>query len=311
MLNSMEMISRKNEGANLNYTYGDDVNDEQIQDQEINNNVLQNAANSSRDRRRRGFLVFFFAMAFMAIAVDYMTERRIEHACTNFIHWVEVHPLWGVLAVICVYIVATILFIPGAILTIGCGFAFRSAFDSTTKGVIFATVAVFFGAFLGSLCSFLLGRYLFRDWVLSLAAHYPVLRAIDRGTFCKTLVEQYKGFHTSDDAECFLILLFSCPESTGEEWIQNYDSATPISFDSVQCLGLYQWNHIHFLRRLRTGTGWNTSRYHYVLYGRSNSIKSDRHGIFFGKPTGSSCQLDWRSLVCFHWGFRSVVLLQN
>lgn len=36
------------------------------------------------------------------------------------------------------------------------------------------------GATLGSICSFLLGRYLFRDAVLRLASHYPVFRAVDR-----------------------------------------------------------------------------------------------------------------------------------
>jgi uncharacterized membrane protein YdjX (TVP38/TMEM64 family) len=40
--------------------------------------------------------------------------------------------------------------------------------------------AVFLGATLGSICSFLLGRYLFRDWVFHLAARYPLLQAMDR-----------------------------------------------------------------------------------------------------------------------------------
>ena len=134
-------------------------------------------------RRKRAFLGIFLALALVFIAIDYFTERRIEHACLAFIAWVAEHPMWGILAVICVYTLATILFIPGAILTIGCGFAFRSAFDSTTKGVAFASAAVFIGAFIGSLCSFLLGRYLFRDCVLRLASGYPVLQAIDRGRF--------------------------------------------------------------------------------------------------------------------------------
>ena len=140
-------------------------------------------ATASRLQQKRAFLGIFLALALSFIAIDYFTERRIEHACLAFISWVELHPFLGVLAVICVYTVATILFIPGAILTIGCGFAFRSAFDSTFKGVLFASTAVFIGAFIGSLCSFLLGRYLFRDFVLELASGYPILQAIDRGTY--------------------------------------------------------------------------------------------------------------------------------
>ncbi|CAB9506090.1 transmembrane protein 41A [Seminavis robusta] len=138
------------------------------------------AVGGTNGRRQRVILGLLLVVALAAIALDYFTKRRIEKACLGFIHWVEVHPLLGVLAVICVYALATILFIPGAILTVGCGYAFRSAFDSTAKGVMFATVAVFLGAFIGSLCSFLLGRYLFRDCVMQLASNYPILRAIDR-----------------------------------------------------------------------------------------------------------------------------------
>jgi len=45
---------------------------------------------------------------------------------------------------------------------------------------VLASTAVFFGAFLGSLATFLLGRYLFRDWVVRLAASYTIFRAVDR-----------------------------------------------------------------------------------------------------------------------------------
>ena len=40
--------------------------------------------------------------------------------------------------------------------------------------------AVFIGATCGSICSFLLGRYLFRGYVMRLAATYPIFRAVDR-----------------------------------------------------------------------------------------------------------------------------------
>lgn len=71
------------------------------------------------------------------------------------------------------------MFVPGSVLTIGTGFAFGSAFG-TFKGVIFASTAVFFGAFLGSVASFLLGRYLFRDCVVRMASSYPTFQAVDR-----------------------------------------------------------------------------------------------------------------------------------
>eukprot|EP00541_Cyclophora_tenuis_P007345 CAMPEP_0116577050 /NCGR_PEP_ID=MMETSP0397-20121206/20898_1 /TAXON_ID=216820 /ORGANISM="Cyclophora tenuis, Strain ECT3854" /LENGTH=256 /DNA_ID=CAMNT_0004106211 /DNA_START=95 /DNA_END=866 /DNA_ORIENTATION=+ len=86
----------------------------------------------------------------------------------------------GVLAVIVVYAVATVLFVPGSVLTIGAGFAFGASFNDTAKGVALASLAVFVGAFLGSVGSFLLGRYLFRDFVVQLASRYAVFQAVDK-----------------------------------------------------------------------------------------------------------------------------------
>jgi uncharacterized membrane protein YdjX (TVP38/TMEM64 family) len=47
-------------------------------------------------------------------------------------------------------------------------------------GVFIATTAVFVGASLGSIFSFLLGRYLFRDCVYRLTESYTLFQAIDR-----------------------------------------------------------------------------------------------------------------------------------
>lgn len=77
------------------------------------------------------------------------------------------------------HLFATVLFVPGSILTVGTGYAFGAAFG-TFMGVILASTAVFFGAFIGSVASFLLGRYLFRDCVVRLAASYPIFQAVDR-----------------------------------------------------------------------------------------------------------------------------------
>lgn len=76
------------------------------------------------------------------------------------------------------YFVATILFIPGAILTLGAGFIFASAF-SLGAGVVLGTIAVFIGASLGAIVSFLLGRYLLREQAIKLTKKYALFEAID------------------------------------------------------------------------------------------------------------------------------------
>merc|ERR1712151_153451 len=73
---------------------------------------------------------------------------------------------------------ATVLFIPGSILTLGSGFIFANVFG-LGFGVLLASVAVFIGASAGAIVAFLLGRYLLRDWVKTLTTKYPLFEAVD------------------------------------------------------------------------------------------------------------------------------------
>jgi uncharacterized membrane protein YdjX (TVP38/TMEM64 family) len=133
-----------------------------------------------RDIWVKRLVLLSLALLVIFVVVDSLTERHVEQASESFFQWVEQHPFSGVLAVVLVYALATICFVPGSILTIGTGFAFRSAFESFGKGLALASTSVFLGATIGSIGSFLLGRYLFRTWVMQLAASYPVFRAVDR-----------------------------------------------------------------------------------------------------------------------------------
>jgi hypothetical protein len=79
------------------------------------------------------------AIALAFVVADSFGDRTIEKFILTFLEWVEKHPYEGVLAVICVYIVATVLFVPGSILTLGTGYAFGSACDNTAYGVMLAS----------------------------------------------------------------------------------------------------------------------------------------------------------------------------
>ena len=72
------------------------------------------------------------------------------------LQWIDGLGLVGGLAFMAIYIVATIAFLPGSILTLGAGVIF---------GVVMGSVYVFVGATLGAIAAFLVGRYLARDWV--------------------------------------------------------------------------------------------------------------------------------------------------
>lgn len=72
------------------------------------------------------------------------------------------------------------LFIPGAILTIGAGFVFERAFG-LGAGIVCGTATVAIGASAGAVLSFLIGRYLLRDYVEHLAERYSIVEALDIG----------------------------------------------------------------------------------------------------------------------------------
>lgn len=63
---------------------------------------------------------------------------------------------WGPVIFVLLYVLATVLFLPGSILTLGAGVVF---------GVVKGSIAVSVAATLGATAAFLVGRYLARDWV--------------------------------------------------------------------------------------------------------------------------------------------------
>jgi uncharacterized membrane protein YdjX (TVP38/TMEM64 family) len=70
--------------------------------------------------------------------------------------WIKELGTLAAIAFILIYILSTILFIPGSILTLGSGALF---------GVIWGSVYVSIGSTLGGTLAFLVGRYLAREWV--------------------------------------------------------------------------------------------------------------------------------------------------
>lgn len=89
----------------------------------------------------------------------------------NALQWIDSLGTLGAIAFIALYIIATVAFLPGSILTLGAGVVF---------GVILGSVYVFIGATLGATAAFLVGRYLARRWVAQKIADNQKFAAIDR-----------------------------------------------------------------------------------------------------------------------------------
>jgi uncharacterized membrane protein YdjX (TVP38/TMEM64 family) len=77
---------------------------------------------------------------------------------------------WGPIAFLLVYVAATVLLLPGFILTLGAGFVF---------GLGWGTALVSASSTLGATASFLVGRYLAREWVAGKMRAFPRFAAVD------------------------------------------------------------------------------------------------------------------------------------
>lgn len=85
--------------------------------------------------------------------------------------WLDGLGPFGLIVFVGIYILATILFLPGLILTIGAGAVF---------GIGWGFLGVSIGSTIGAACAFLIERYLTRDRVARALEGKPKFRAIDR-----------------------------------------------------------------------------------------------------------------------------------
>ncbi|MEA5506136.1 TVP38/TMEM64 family protein [Halotia wernerae UHCC 0503] len=136
----------------------------------------------SRNWQKLVKFAFFILMAF-SIALVFATEPALGQESTqnasgfnpqewlrNALQWIDGLGAVGALAFILLYIIATVAFLPGSILTLGAGVVF---------GVVMGSLYVFIGATIGATAAFLVGRYLARGWVAKKIADNNKFRAID------------------------------------------------------------------------------------------------------------------------------------
>ena len=86
------------------------------------------------------------------------------------LQWIQDLGPVGAIAFIVIYILATVAFLPGSVLTLGAGVIF---------GVFLGSLLVFVGATLGATAAFLVGRYLARGWVSKKIEGNEKFKAID------------------------------------------------------------------------------------------------------------------------------------
>lgn len=118
------------------------------------------------NRLSRSLLIAAIGVVALFLALRY----NIPEALRGMLAWVGDQGFLGIVAFIAIYILATVFFIPGSILTLGAGFVF---------GVVYGTLTVSVASTVGAFLAFLVGRYVARDWVAEKTGNNPKFKSID------------------------------------------------------------------------------------------------------------------------------------
>lgn len=102
----------------------------------------------------------------------------VSVALEAFVDWVADNTVLGAFLYTLIYTVCAVFWVPGSLLTLGAGAAFSAATD-LGLGILIGTISVWFGAFFGACCAYLLGHFVFHDLVQSLIRKWRITKAID------------------------------------------------------------------------------------------------------------------------------------
>src|SRR5713101_6080088 len=124
-------------------------------------------ASSNVKSRWRWVLYTTVAVAIVLVVKYFHVQDWLKEA----LDWIGKLGPWGPVIFVGLYVVATVLFVPGSVLTLGAGAVF---------GVVLGSVCVSISATLGATAAFLVGRYLARDAIARKIEKNEKFAIIDR-----------------------------------------------------------------------------------------------------------------------------------
>jgi len=130
--------------------------------------VAQPQKTSSGVSSRWKWVVYVAVGIGIVLALKYF---HVQDLLKTALDWIGKLGPWGPVIFIGLYIVATVLFVPGSVLTLGAGAVF---------GVALGSVCVSISATLGATAAFLVGRYLARDAIARKIEKNDPFATIDR-----------------------------------------------------------------------------------------------------------------------------------
>ncbi len=127
---------------------------------------------SSARKGRQKIKTVKIILSIIVIAVLVVTAKYfdLQQVFRDTLAWISGLGSVAPLIFIAIYILACVLLLPGAILTLGAGVVF---------GVVKGSIVVSIGSTLGATCAFLVGRYLARGWVSGKISGNEKFKAVD------------------------------------------------------------------------------------------------------------------------------------
>ncbi|MEG4810504.1 TVP38/TMEM64 family protein [Microcoleus sp. F8-D3] len=117
-------------------------------------------------------IVLFFSIALLlALLIVATRSACVQDVLRTVLMRIEDLGWWGPVAFVATYNLATVMFVPGSVLTLGGGAIF---------GLWWGSVYVFAASILGAVFAFAIGRYLCRDRVVKYMESHPKFKALDR-----------------------------------------------------------------------------------------------------------------------------------
>lgn len=102
-----------------------------------------------------------------------------------FIVYLKKHIILGSLCLILIKVIGTILYVPGVLLAVGVGFAYKQAFNNYLISVPIGVVIIMIGSCIGCSCAFFLGRFLFKSFLSRKLKKYKIFKALDKAIVSK------------------------------------------------------------------------------------------------------------------------------
>ncbi|MGK7920075.1 MAG: TVP38/TMEM64 family protein [Trichodesmium sp.] len=122
-------------------------------------------------RKIKKLCQFIFLFTVVTSIIIFGKYFNLPELLRKTLIWIDSLGFWSPITFIIIYNLATVLLIPGSVLTLGGGVIF---------GVFRGSIYVFLASTLGATIAFLIGRYISRDWVCQQLSQHQKFNAIDQ-----------------------------------------------------------------------------------------------------------------------------------